>query len=130
MRKNDKTHFVQDYCNSTGCGECKLRKVWVHEGSDEECMIIPEASVKELDWAMELILGTSQDAVNHPSHYNQGKYECFDVMVETFGKEETKNFCLLNAFKYIWRANEKNGSEDVKKAIWYLEKMMEMEDAE
>ena len=33
-------------------------------------------------------------------------------MVETFGKEATQNFCLLNAFKYIWRAGEKNGIED------------------
>ena len=69
------------------------------------------------------------DAVNHPSHYNQGKYECIDVMVETFGKEATKHFCLLNAFKYVWRTGEKNGAEDVKKAIWYLDKFLELEGA-
>lgn len=67
------------------------------------------------------------DNVNHPSHYNQGKFECIDVMVETFGKEAAKNFCLLNAFKYIWRTGEKNGAEDVKKAIWYLNKFLELE---
>ena len=67
------------------------------------------------------------DAVNHPSHYNQGKYECIDVMVETFGKEATMDFCLLNAFKYIWRTGEKNGAEDVKKADWYLHKYLELE---
>ncbi len=67
------------------------------------------------------------DNVNHPSHYNQGKFECIDVMVETFGKEAAKNFCLLNAFKYVWRTGEKNGAEDVKKAIWYLNKFLELE---
>ena len=37
--------------------------------------------------------------VDHPAHYRQGKYECIEVMVETFGIEATKNFCLLNVFK-------------------------------
>lgn len=68
-----------------------------------------------------------KEAVEHPAHYNQGKYECIDVMVETFGVEATKCFCLLNAFKYIWRTGEKNGVEDVNKARWYLDKYIELE---
>lgn len=67
------------------------------------------------------------DMVNSPRHYNQGKFECIDVMVETFGKEATQDFCLLNAFKYVWRTGEKNGVEDVKKARWYLDKYLELE---
>ena len=61
------------------------------------------------------------DNVNHPSHYT-GRYECIDVMQDVFGDEATNDFCLCNAFKYIWRANKKNGLEDVKKAVWYLNK--------
>jgi hypothetical protein len=68
-----------------------------------------------------------EEAVNHPSHYNQGKFECIEVMSETFGKDATQDFCLLNAFKYIWRAGEKNGVEDIKKAAWYLDKFLELE---
>ena len=64
------------------------------------------------------------DNVNHPSHYT-GKYECIDVMQDVFGNEATDNFCLCNAFKYIWRSNKKNGLEDVKKAVWYLNKYIE-----
>ena len=64
------------------------------------------------------------DNVNHPSHYT-GKYECIDVMQDVFGNEATDNFCLCNAFKYIWRARKKNGLEDVKKAVWYLNKYIE-----
>lgn len=64
------------------------------------------------------------DNVNHPSHYT-GKYECIDVMQDVFGDEATDNFCLCNAFKYIWRARKKNGLEDVKKAVWYLNKYIE-----
>ena len=41
------------------------------------------------------------DNVNHPSHYETGKFECIDVMIETQGIEATKNFCVCNAFKYI-----------------------------
>ena len=72
--------------------------------------------------------GIEPENVNHPAHYNQGKYECIDVMAETFGKEATQNFCLLNVFKYVWRTGEKNGAEDVKKARWYLDKYLELED--
>lgn len=67
------------------------------------------------------------DAVDHPTHYNQGKYECIEVMAETFGKEATRHFCLLNSFKYIWRTGEKNGVEDIEKAKWYLDKYIELD---
>lgn len=65
------------------------------------------------------------DNVNHPSHYN-GKYECIEVMEGVFGKEAVKDFCLLNAFKYIWRCRKKNGTEDVEKAVFYLNKLLKL----
>ena len=68
-----------------------------------------------------------KDNVNHPKHYETGKFECIDVMVETQGVEAVKDFCLCNAFKYIYRTRRKNGLEDVKKAIWYLTKYVELE---
>lgn len=66
------------------------------------------------------------DNVNHPSHYETGSFECIDVMLETQGKEAVKNFCLCNAFKYIYRHNNKNGLEDIKKAKWYIDKYIEL----
>ena len=66
------------------------------------------------------------DNVNHPAHYNTGKYESIDVMVETQGVNAVKNFCICNAFKYIYRHRFKNGTEDIKKAIWYLNKYVEL----
>lgn len=68
--------------------------------------------------------------VDHPAHYSQGKYECIEVMVETFGIEATKNFCLLNVFKYVWRAGAKNGLEDLKKARFYLDYYISLEEGE
>lgn len=68
------------------------------------------------------------DSVNHPSHYETGKFECIDVMVETQGAEATKDFCVCNALKYLYRHKRKNGLEDIKKAIWYLNKFVELEE--
>lgn len=67
------------------------------------------------------------DKVNHPTHYNSSKYECIDVMVDVYGTRITQHFCLLNAFKYIWHTQQKNGAEDIAKAIWYLRKWEELE---
>lgn len=68
----------------------------------------------------------NDDKVNHPSHYNQGGIECIDAMVSAFGKEAVGNFCICNAFKYVWRTKQKNGIEDVDKAVWYLTKYKEL----
>lgn len=67
------------------------------------------------------------DNVNHPQHYT-GSIECIDAMLQQFGKEQVKSFCLLNAFKYLFRCNKKHNTpiEDVKKAIWYLDKYIEI----
>lgn len=79
---------------------------------------------------MRRILGkcTKNDNVNHPSHYETGKFECIKVMLETQGVEAVKSFCICNAFKYLYRHGRKNGLEDVKKAEWYIHKYIELEE--
>ena len=67
----------------------------------------------------------TEEKVNHPSHY-QGKNECIDVMVAMFGKEAVKHFCMCNAYKYRFRADAKNGKEDIEKAEWYESKLIEL----
>ena len=67
------------------------------------------------------------DNVNAPSHYCTGKFECIDVMEEVFGKEAVEDFCICNAFKYLYRKNKKNGIEDIQKAQWYLNKYLALE---
>lgn len=68
------------------------------------------------------------DYVNHPCHYDTGKFECIEVMQETQGIEAVKSFCICNAFKYLYRHANKNGLEDIKKAQWYLNKYIELSD--
>ena len=69
-----------------------------------------------------------KEQVNHPNHYNQGQYEYIAVMESIYGIEATMNFCLLCAFKYIWRTNDKDGIQDIDKAIWYLKKYKELQE--
>ena len=70
---------------------------------------------------------SEKEMVNHPSHYKNGKYEAIDIMIDVFGKDKVTNFCELNAFKYLWRANNKGTDiQDKKKAIWYLNKYIEL----
>ena len=57
--------------------------------------------------------------VNHPAHYNSMNYECIDVMRDVFGDDAVKTWIKLNIFKYSWRADHKNGDEDVAKIAWY-----------
>lgn len=71
---------------------------------------------------------TEINMVEHPPHYESGKFECIYVMEETQGVEAVQNFCLCNAFKYLYRHRHKNGLEDVKKAQWYLNKYIELEE--
>lgn len=68
---------------------------------------------------------TKPDPVNRPAHYTSGGIECIDAMQAAFGAEVVKDFCLCNAFKYLWRHRNKNGVEDLKKACWYLNRLIE-----
>lgn len=66
------------------------------------------------------------DAVNHPSHYNQGGIECIEAIESaTIGKKGIEAVCVANVIKYLWRYELKGGIESVKKAKWYLEKLLE-----
>ena len=69
------------------------------------------------------------DNVNHPSHYTQGKIECIDAIEEsTKGLIGISAVCVANVIKYIWRYKFKNGIEDLKKARWYLDKLINHEE--
>lgn len=66
------------------------------------------------------------DNVNHPSHYTQGGIECIDALkAATVGKTGIEAVCVANAIKYLWRYEEKNGLEDVKKAQWYINRLIQ-----
>lgn len=66
------------------------------------------------------------DMVQHPQHYNQGGIECIDaIKAATVGKTGIQAFCVGNAIKYLFRYENKNGLEDVKKAQWYINRLIQ-----
>ena len=64
------------------------------------------------------------DSVNHPSHYASGKIEAIDAIESAMSKEQVRGYLRGNVLKYIWRYDKKNGAEDLKKALWYLERLL------
>lgn len=60
------------------------------------------------------------DPVNHPAHYTQhpSGVECIQIT-------EHYSFCVGNAIKYLWRADLKDGLQDLKKALWYIQREIE-----
>ena len=67
----------------------------------------------------------NSDMVNHPPHYNQYGIECIDAIKACTGKH-FDSYLQGNILKYLWRFNYKNGVEDLKKAQWYLSKLIEI----
>ena len=70
------------------------------------------------------------DSVNNPDHYQSLvpdiDVDCITAMRAAKGDEKVKAWLECNAFKYNWRFQEKGMDEDVKKAIWNLEKFLEL----
>lgn len=66
----------------------------------------------------------TNDAVNHPSHYTDGKIEVIEYI-----EDKKLGYHLGNAVKYISRAGKKDPSkeiEDLEKAMWYINRRIEL----
>jgi len=74
---------------------------------------------KDVDWLEEV----RPDNVNHPPHYNQAGIECLDAIAAATG-DGFEHYLQGNILKYLWRYRYKNGLEDLKKAQWYLNKLI------
>lgn len=68
------------------------------------------------------------DPVNHPDHYTAGHIECIDgIEAATTGLEGLSAYCTGAAIKYLWRWSRKGGVEDLRKAQWYIDRLIEHE---
>lgn len=65
------------------------------------------------------------DSVEKPAHYASGEIECIDAMRAQMSKEEFEGHMKGNVIKYMWRWRDKGGVESLKKARWYLNKLIE-----
>lgn len=72
----------------------------------------------------------SDNVITHPPHYTAGKYEVIDIIEDaTKDASGIEAFCQANILKYIMRYQHKNGTEDVKKVIWYAQKLVDVLEA-
>lgn len=62
-----------------------------------------------------------EDKINHPHHYNNSQAHCgCGRRIECIDVTRHMDFNIGNVIKYLWRYQDKNGLEDLKKAQWYL----------
>ena len=67
------------------------------------------------------------DPVN-PQHYKNGEVECIEgIRSAVVGKDGFAGYLTGNVIKYIWRYESKGGVQDLEKASWYLNKLVEYE---
>ena len=110
---------------------------WAHTGSNADIIAYrlqqPTKSEQACDDAAETddeddlneCIRQEVDVVNHPSHYTKGRIECIDAIDSaTTGKSGIEAVCVANVIKYLWRYEEKGGLESVRKAQWYLNKLI------
>lgn len=147
MTQTQKVLALEGYCdnNCQSCEECELLKKYdkeTDEWTDEYACVFSSMDDKMLDkcygWYKEIKQAACENAedkccdvepnadmVNHPSHYTQGGIECIDALkAATVSKTGIEAVCTANAIKYLWRYEEKNGIEDVKKARWYIDRLI------
>ena len=70
---------------------------------------------------------TKQDMVNSPIHYNKAGIETIDAL-QAMLVDGFDYYLQGNIVKYLWRYRYENGVEDLKKAQWYLNKLIEVYD--
>lgn len=147
MTRKEKENILYDYCDNKtfNCTDCPLSKKYdkeTDEYTDTYACVFDEMSDNMLNkcynWYKELDPAACENAegeccdvkpdadmVNHPSHYTQGGIECIDALkAATVSKMGIEAVCTANAIKYLWRYEEKNGIEDVKKARWYIDRLI------
>jgi hypothetical protein len=68
------------------------------------------------------------EAVNNPPHYNAGNIETIEYIVDVLGKQGAIDYCHGNVIKYTGTRlhNKDKPVQDARKAIWYLNKMVEL----
>lgn len=64
------------------------------------------------------------DNVNHPPHYRAGGIECIDAIRAALTDEEWRGYIKGNIIKYVWRERHKGGTESLRKAVWYLNRLL------
>lgn len=69
------------------------------------------------------------DLVNHPPHYLDGGIECIEAIEAQLTPEEYRGYLKGNCVKYLWRERHKGNTESLKKAQWYMDRLITFDEA-
>tara|TARA_R110001592_G_scaffold2924_2_gene16420 strand:+ start:352 stop:576 length:225 start_codon:yes stop_codon:yes gene_type:complete len=70
----------------------------------------------------------SDDIVNSPAHYAAGDIQCIDAIeVAVADLTGPQAVSTSNAIKYLWRWHKKGGVTDLRKARWYIDRLIQHE---
>lgn len=112
-------------CTAIGeeCNEIRICTVITNKVREE---VLKAPIIEKEKTEMKKTEQNKHDNIN-PAHYKERtSIECIDSMIMTFGTKRTAEYCVQNAYKYVWRHKYKNRLEDLKKAEWYLDKFDEL----
>lgn len=124
MTIDEKRTKLDSFCYGD-CEKCPLNPLGYCD--DENWYNMSEEKINE---CYNIVINDEQshakEEINYPNKYANGKFECIDVMLDVFGADAIKHFCTLNAFKCLWESEKKNDVDDIQKAVWYLNKYIEL----
>lgn len=86
------------------------------EENELECWRDDYWKAEQMEWP--------DDMVEHPPHYTDGNIECIEAIEAALTPEEFRGYVKGNAIKYCWRERLKGGDESLRKAIWYLNRLV------
>lgn len=105
------------------CPKCRDKYRWLGPAATERAKNADKVGVYEATF--ERVPEKAADPVTRPAHYRQGGIECIDAIeAAVTGIGGFEGMCTGNTIKYLWRWKHKNGLEDLKKAKWYLERLI------
>ena len=137
MTRDEMMLALDKFCGEQeDCSCCLLNKFSdvcnFNRWSDDKLAIAYDHVCKNKDAELNIEPENNSDMVSHPKHYTQGDIECIDALkAATVGKRGIEAVCVANVIKYLWRYEEKNGVEDVRKAKWYIERLLkELEESQ
>ena len=118
-----------DTCNFNRWSDDKLTIAYDHVYKNSEARL-DGSHIKDAELNIEP--ENNPDMVSHPKHYNQGGIECIEcIKAAVTNKVGIEAVCVANVIKYLFRYEEKNGIEDVRKAKWYIERLLkELEESQ
>ena len=120
---DDKEDWVEVYVNPQTGSVTEADSGYVYESRWRDFEDTEDICIQPITYPIKI--SSVSDPVNNPAHYGLGKIECIEYIQDFLTTEEYIGYLRGNIAKYMHRWRYKNGVEDLKKAQWYLDRLVE-----